>query len=103
MNAPSTPNTLLQQHDNLILMFTTTWCGPCKILKQNLAPLLQDMPTNVHFTEVDCEAEEDFAAQYDITSIPTIIFFKKGQLIQRIAGAKPISTYREIIETAFLA
>ncbi|EMG49201.1 TRX2 Thioredoxin-2 [Candida maltosa Xu316] len=75
--------------DSLIVVdFFATWCGPCKMI----APLLDKFSTEysqVKFLKVDVDQLGDIAQKYSITSMPTLVFIKNGQEIERVIGANP--------------
>jgi thioredoxin 1 len=78
--------------------FFAEWCGPCHAL----SPILDDIATKyegrVKTFKVDVDASPQIAARYQIMSIPTIIFFKNGQIINTIVGAQPVSRYTDILD-----
>ena len=65
--------------------FFATWCGPCKML----SPVVDDVSneiTNVKFLKVDVDESEDIASKYGIMSIPTLIIFKDGNIVNKHTG-----------------
>lgn len=79
--------------ENVIVDFSATWCGPCKALN----PILDDISatTNIKVIKIDVDTNQGLAVEYGIRSIPTMLFFKKGELTNRINGLK---TKEEILE-----
>lgn len=79
--------------ENVIVDFSATWCGPCKALN----PILDDISatTNVKVVKIDVDTNQGLAVEYGVRSIPTMLFFKRGELIQRVNGFK---TKEEILE-----
>jgi thioredoxin 1 len=78
--------------------FTAAWCGPCK----QLAPLfdtLQQEYSNVSFETIDVDYSPEEVQQYMVTSVPTVIIEKDGQLIQRYVGLNPKTTYTNTINS----
>ena len=73
--------------DKLVVVdFTATWCGPC----QRIAPLFQqlaDENQNVTFVKVDVDENEETAAAYGISAMPTFIFIKNNQKLETMQGA----------------
>ena len=80
-----------------VIDFWAEWCGPCKMLTPILEELDQEME-NVSFYKVDADANTDLAVKLQITSIPTIIVYKDGEIIGRNQGAKPKVLMRKFIE-----
>ena len=71
-----------------IIRFTASWCQPCKIL----APIfgeLQNEVSGVSFETVDVDYNKDKASQYSVSSVPTVIIEKDGQIVNRFSGVKP--------------
>ena len=78
--------------------FTAAWCGPCK----QLAPLFEQMETefpNVTFETIDVDQLREQAAEYWVTSVPTVIFEKDGYAKQRFTGMQPKSMYVDTINS----
>lgn len=65
--------------------FSATWCGPCRAL----APVMNEIKSqfsNVKFEEYDVDNEVDEVMKYNVTSVPTVIIEKDGQLFERFTG-----------------
>ena len=79
--------------ENVIVDFSATWCRPCKALN----PILDDISatTNVKVIKIDVDTNQGLAIKYGVRSIPTMLFFKRGELTNRISGFK---TKEEILE-----
>jgi thioredoxin 1 len=68
--------------------FYTTWCGPCKMMAPHIVKVKETHSDVVNVLQVDAEAQMDISGRYNITAYPTILFFKKGQVINTVVGAK---------------
>ena len=78
--------------------YTATWCGPCR----QLAPLfdiMQQEYSNVSFETIDVDTSPEEVQQYMVTSVPTVIIEKDGQLVQRYVGLNPKTTYTNTINS----
>lgn len=73
------------------------WCGPCKMLTPILEELDSEM-TDVNFYKIDADANVELAKELQITSIPTILVYRDGEVIGRHQGAKPKVLMRKFIE-----
>ncbi len=83
-----------------IVDFFATWCMPCKML----APVLQIMEekySNIKFVKVDIDECQDLAQEYSIMSVPTLLFFRSGELVGREVGFKSEADLDEIIRNVF--
>jgi thioredoxin 1 len=81
-----------------IKRFTSTWCQPCR----QLAPVFEQLKTeynNVGFETIDIDLNKSLTQQYSVTSIPTVIVEKEGQIIRRFVGIQPKSSYVNAIKS----
>lgn len=72
----------------VLLYMTTQWCGPCKTLK----PIIEKLSTEneqFNFGKIDLGVEKELAAKYEVMSVPTLMFFKNGNLSLRKTGVMP--------------
>src|SRR5262249_49966462 len=80
-----------------VLDFGAVWCGRC----QKLAPAIEQMAAEyagrVLIGKVDVDQEQELAANFDVMSVPTIVFFQDGKKVDQIVGANP-GKIRERIE-----
>jgi len=80
-----------------IIDFYADWCGPCKMV----APVLEELETEykgkLNIYKVNTEKEQDLAADFGISSIPSILFVPKGEKPQMAAGALPKQSFVEVI------
>ncbi len=67
--------------------FWAPWCGPCRMIAPVIEELANDYEGKAKICKVNTDEEQDIAIQYGIRSIPTILFFKDGQLVDQMVGA----------------
>lgn len=72
----------------VIVDFFATWCGPCKMLTPVLEELSNSME-DVDFVKVDIDQSLDIAREYNISSVPTMMIFKNGEVVDSILGFVP--------------
>ena len=82
---------LLQEDKLLVVDFFATWCGPCKKLSPTLDEVSEEFGEQVNIVKVDVDESEDLAMDYGIRSVPTVLFFKNGQQVDKFVGALPKS------------
>ena len=78
--------------------FWAPWCGPCKMLSPVLDELEQEMGDKVVFGKVNVDDNMELSTEYGIMNIPTILFFKNGELVERNVGVATKSKLKEMIE-----
>ena len=81
----------LKDNKVVLIDFWASWCGPCLMLNPIMDDVKNLFPNNVDKVNVD--EERDLAAKYGVRSLPTVIFFKDGEVMERIPGVASKSTY----------
>ena len=82
-------NELLQDSKLVIVDFWATWCGPCRMLSPILDQVEEEMPDQITVVKVNVDDADEIAAQYRIMSIPTLLFVKNGEIVDKTVGAMP--------------
>ena len=85
----TTFNELLQDSRLVIVDFWATWCGPCRMLSPLLDEVEEEMADKIVVVKVNVDDADDIAAQFRIMSIPTLLFFKNGEIVDKTVGAMP--------------
>ena len=67
--------------------FWAPWCGPCRMIAPVIEELANDYDGKAKICKVNTDEEQDIAVKYGIRSIPTILFFKDGQVVEQMVGA----------------
>ena len=82
----------------LVVDFWATWCGPCRMLGPIVSELAEEYDGKVVVGKCDVEECDSLAADFRISSIPTLLFFKGGQLVDKFIGATNKATLEEKIK-----
>ena len=82
----------------LVVDFWATWCGPCRMVAPIIEELAKTYEGKVVFGKCDVEECEDLAAEFGIRNIPSILFFKNGEVVDKVIGAQPKAKFVEKIE-----
>jgi thioredoxin len=81
---------LVEQGSGLALVdFTAAWCPPCRILAPHVDALARELSGSVVVAKVDVDDQPGLASRFSVLSAPTLIFFRRGQAVDRIVGAVP--------------
>jgi thioredoxin 1 len=80
--------------------FHADWCGPCRTLAPVLEQVAKEVQGKAVIGKVNIDDEQKTAAQFQITSIPTLILFKNGKEVKRHVGLLPAAAVKELIQSA---
>src|SRR5438067_11707080 len=83
--------TLMAAQGLVMVDFWAEWCGPCRAI----APVLEELA--VTLMKVNVDENPDLAGRYGIRSIPTILFFKQGAIVDRVVGVAPKALLHDIV------
>lgn len=72
-----------------VVDFWASWCGPCKMIAPILDQLAVDYAGKVKVTKLDVDANIKTATRFNVRSIPMLLFFKEGKVVDQIVGAQP--------------
>ena len=89
---------LLENASLLVVDCTATWCGPCKIVAPLIDRLVNDYGDHAQVFKLDLDANYALAKRFSIKSIPAVMFFKQGSLVETLVGVKPYETFTEALE-----
>lgn len=82
----------------LVVDFWATWCGPCRMIGPIIKQLAEKYDGRITVGKCDVDDNEDLAAEFGIRSVPTILFFKNGEIVDKIVGAASRQKFEEKFE-----
>jgi len=82
----------------VVVDFWAPWCGPCRMIGPIVEKLSEEFKGKLKFCKVNVDENQQLASKYKVMSIPTLIFFKNGQLIEQSMGAVPEKTLRSKVQ-----
>ena len=82
----------------MVLDFWATWCGPCKKIGPIIEELASEYEGQVIIGKVDVEEAEDLTAEFGIRNVPTVIFIKNGEVVDKSVGAATKAVLEEKVK-----
>lgn len=92
-------NQLLTDEKLVVADYTASWCGPCKVVAPLMDQLATEYEDRATVVKIDIDENKDNAKKYGIRSIPAVLVFRDGELVESLFGSKPYETYSDILET----
>ena len=89
---------VLKSESPVIVDFWAVWCGPCKMIAPHLDALATEYAGKVKVVKVNIDDEREVTERYNIMSIPTLLFFKDGKVVEQVVGAVPKSVIASKLE-----
>jgi thioredoxin 1 len=84
---------VLKADQPVLVDFWAEWCGPCRALGPVIESLAGQYAGKVRVAKVDVDANQQVAAKYGIRSIPTVMLFDKGKIVDTFVGVRPRADY----------
>lgn len=88
VNTSNFRGTVEESNNVVVVDFFATWCGPCKMLAPVFDSLSQEL-TDVDFVKVDIDQSLELAQKFGITTVPTMMIFKDGKVVDTLVGFMP--------------
>lgn len=79
--------------ETMLVSFSASWCGPCKMLKEELKKVSSSTP----IYKIDVEEDIDFSREYSVRSVPTMKMFKEGSVINTTVGLRNANEINKLI------
>ncbi|MEM3403742.1 MAG: thioredoxin [Nitrososphaeria archaeon] len=93
-------DSFLQEKKNVIVDFFADWCGPCKIMTPTFEALAKEV-TSITFAKINVDENPATSEKYYIMSVPTILYFKDGRLVDKTVGVIPKDIFRKKIKDVY--
>ena len=94
-------NVVMQADKPVLVDFWATWCGPCRMLAPVVEEVSRDHADNLTVAKVDVDENPELARQFGIMSIPTLILFKDGQIVDKRIGYQQKNQLEDMLKKAF--
>ena len=91
-------DSLLANESLVVVDCTATWCGPCKLVAPLMDQLANEYGDRVKVFKLDLDSNQPVAKRFGIRSIPAVMFFKGGELVETLIGVKPYEEFSSALE-----
>ena len=91
-------DSLLETEAVVVVDCTATWCGPCKLVAPLIDQLAEEYGDRAKVLKLDIDANKPVAKRFGLKSIPAVLYFKQGELVQTIVGVKPYEEFSNAVD-----
>ena len=88
---------VLKSDKPVLVDFWAEWCGPCRMLGPIIEDLSDEFADKAIIGKVDVDSNQQFAAQFGVRNIPTVLVFKDGEMVYRQVGVAQKSVYADFL------
>lgn len=89
---------VLQSNKLAIVDFSAVWCGPCRMVSPIIHELATEYEGRIVVGEINVDENPQVTAQYKVRNIPTVLFIKNGEVVDKQVGAVPKANYKALVE-----
>ena len=90
---------ILSYNGAVMVDFWAEWCGPCKALSPKIDEIALALPDGMKVCKINVDENQTLAQQFRVMSIPTVVFFKNGEAVNRFVGVREKSEYIDAIKS----
>ena len=90
---------VLESSEPVLVDFWAPWCGPCRMLAPTIEELAQDYEGKVKVGKLNTDESPQVAGNYGISSIPTVLLFKDGEVAERLVGLNSKNRFQEVLDS----
>ncbi|MEB3336513.1 MAG: thioredoxin [Leptolyngbyaceae bacterium] len=90
--------TLITYEGPLVIDFTASWCGPCRKIAPLIDQLAEEYEGRAKVFKIDLDKNKVIAKQFGVRSIPAVLVFKGGELVENMVGVAPYETFTTALE-----
>ena len=97
-NTDSSVDEISQSDQLVIIDFWAEWCGPCKMVGPIIEEISEDYKEKVVVGKLDVDNNDETTSKYGIRNIPTVLFIKNGEVVDKVVGAGPKKMFTDKID-----
>ncbi len=90
---------VMKAKELVMVDFWAVWCGPCQMVAPIIDELAQEYAGKLKVRKLNTDESPEIAGRYQVMSIPTILFFRNGQPVEKLVGARPKRQFKELIDS----
>ncbi len=91
-------NELLTKSGLVVVDYTASWCGPCRIISPYIDKLTEEYAGRAQVFKIDLDQNKENLKKFKIKSIPAVLYFKDGELVEHLTGKASYETFSETLE-----
>lgn len=90
---------VISAEEPVLVDFWAPWCGPCKMLTPTIEELANDYAGKVRIGKVNTDENPQVSTSYQIMSIPTVMLFKSGEMVEKLVGVTPKEKFASLLDS----
>lgn len=90
---------VIKTSELVMVDFWAVWCGPCQMVAPVIEELSKEYAGKMKVRKLNTDENPEVAGRYQVMSIPTILFFKNGQVVEKLVGARPKRQFKDMIDS----